>query len=67
VSFPTTYRTSYLGVTGFSPNGIAVAPNGTVYLDTFYGNGYADRSALVAIAPGGHASLLWTQGPPKGA
>jgi sugar lactone lactonase YvrE len=67
VTFPTTYRTSYLGITGFSPNGIAVAPNGTVYLDTFYGNGYADRSALVAIAPGGHASLLWTQGPPKGA
>ena len=65
-SFPRTDRTSYLGVTGFSPDGIAVAPNGAIYLDTFYGNGYADKSAVVYIAPSGHASLLWTAGPPKG-
>ena len=66
VSFPRTDRTSYLGVTGFSPDGIAVAQNGAIYLDTFYGNGYADKSALVDIAPSGHAALLWTAGPPKG-
>ncbi|MGD0394370.1 MAG: hypothetical protein ABSC41_17230 [Acidimicrobiales bacterium] len=65
-SFPTTDRTSYLGVTGFSPDGIAVAPNGAIYLDTFYGNGYADKSALVDIAPSGHPSLLWAASPPKG-
>lgn len=65
VSFPTTDRTAYLGITGFSPDGIAVAPNGDIYLDTYYGNGYADKSALVVISPGGNASLLWTRTPPK--
>lgn len=64
VSFPTTDRTSYLGVTGFSPDGIAVDPNGDIYLDTFYGNGYADESALVRIGVSGRASLLWTADPP---
>jgi hypothetical protein len=56
---------SYLGITGFSPNGIAVGPNGTIYLDTFYGNGFADESALVMI-PGegsGLPSLLWSGRP----
>jgi DNA-binding beta-propeller fold protein YncE len=65
VSFPTTAKVSYLGVTGFSPNGIAVGANGTIYLDTFYGNGFADKSALVMI-PGegsGPPSLLWSGRP----
>jgi sugar lactone lactonase YvrE len=65
VSFPTTDRTTYLGITGFSPDGIAVAPDGDIYLDTFYGNGYADKSALVVISPGGNASLLWARNPAK--
>jgi sugar lactone lactonase YvrE len=66
VSFPTTDKVSYLGITGFSPNGIAVAPGGTIYLDTFYGNGFADKSALIMIpAPGsGSPSLLWEQHSP---
>ena len=66
VSFPTTDKVSYLGITGFSPNGIAMAPGGTIYLDTFYGNGYADKSALVMIpAQGaGSPSLLWEQRSP---
>ena len=59
VQFPRTSRTTYLGVTGFSPDGIAVAPDGTIYLDTFYGNGFADESAIIAISPEGRASLLW--------
>jgi len=66
VSFPTTNKVSYLGVTGFSPNGIAVAPGGTLYLDTFYGNGFADKSALIMIPPqgAGSPSLLWEQRSP---
>ena len=65
VDFPTTAKVSYLGVTGFSPNGIAVGSDGAIYLDTFYGNGYADKSALVMI-PGegsGLPSLLWSGRP----
>jgi len=59
--FPTTDKVSYLGITGFSPNGIAIAPGDTTYLDTFYGNGYTDKSALVVIPPhgAGSPSLLW--------
>jgi hypothetical protein len=66
ISFPTTDKVSYLGITGFSPNGIVVAPGGTVYLDTFYGNGYADKSALIMIPPqgAGSPSLLWEQSSP---
>jgi sugar lactone lactonase YvrE len=65
VSFPTTAKVSYLGVTGFSPNGIAVDSDGTIYLDTYYGNGYADKSALISIAAdgSGSASLLWSGRP----
>jgi sugar lactone lactonase YvrE len=62
VAFPTTSRVSYLGITGFSPNGIAVASNGDIYLDTFYGNGYADKSALIMINRRGSPSLLWEHG-----
>ena len=66
LSFPTTDKVSYLGITGFSPNGIAKGPEGTFYLDTFYGNGYADKSALIMIpAQGaGSPSLLWEQRSP---
>ncbi len=62
LSFPTTDKVSYLGITGFSPNGIAVGTNGTIYLDTFYGNGYADKSALVSVPAEGSGppSLLWS-------
>jgi sugar lactone lactonase YvrE len=65
VSFPTTAKVSYLGITGFSPNGIAVGTNGTMYLDTFYGNGYANNSALVMIPEQGSGlpSLLWSGRP----
>jgi hypothetical protein len=34
ISFPTTDKASYLGITGFSPNGIATGLEGTFYLDT---------------------------------
>ena len=66
VRFPTTDKVSYLGITGFSPNGIAVGPGGTMYLDTFYGNGYTDKSALIMIPAQGDGapSLLWVQRAP---
>jgi sugar lactone lactonase YvrE len=66
LSFPTSDKVSYLGITGFSPNGIAIAPGDTTYLDTFYGNGYTDKSALVMIPPqgAGSPSLLWEQRSP---
>lgn len=50
----------FLGIHGFSPNGIAVGRDGVIYTDTFYGNGYTDKSALVAISPDGQSSrILW--------
>lgn len=61
--FPTTDKITYLGITGFSPDGIAVGPNGSIYLDTFYGNGYADKSAIIVVAGygSGKPSSLWEQ------
>ncbi len=48
------------GINGFSPNGIAVGRDGTIYADTSYGNGFTNRSALVAISPDGQSSnSLW--------
>ena len=66
LSFPRTDKASYLGITGFSPNGIAIAPGDTLYLDTYYGNGYADKSALIMIPPqgAGSSSVLWEQRSP---
>ena len=45
---------------GFSPNGLAVGADGTIYVDTFYGNGFTDRTALVSIsADGASSQVLW--------
>ena len=49
----------HLGVTGFLPDGIAVAPDGVLYLDTWSGNGWADKTALIEIRPDGAASVIW--------
>ena len=47
------------GISGFLPNGIAVGPGGVIYLDTYAGNGYTSRTALIAIRPGGQVRVLW--------
>jgi hypothetical protein len=54
----------FQGVHSFNPNGIAISPNGTIYIDTFWGNGYSSKSAIAEISPNGRSSLLWEQIPP---
>jgi sugar lactone lactonase YvrE len=50
---------SFLKLNGFSPGGIAVAPNGTVDLDSDQGNGFSWVSSIVELEPNGKAKLLW--------
>lgn len=38
---------------GFQPDGIAVAPDGTILVDTFSGNGWTDSTSLAEIPRGG--------------
>jgi sugar lactone lactonase YvrE len=38
---------------GFDPNGIAVAPDGTIFVDTFSGNGWTDATSVAAFPPHG--------------
>jgi hypothetical protein len=52
-------RTHPPGISGFLPNGIAVAANGAIYLDTNAGNGYSRTTALVEIDPNRHMRVLW--------
>jgi DNA-binding beta-propeller fold protein YncE len=47
-----------VGITGFLPDGIAIAPNGTIYLDT-WPNGYANKTALIEIRPRGTVRVIW--------
>ena len=47
------------GIRGFRPNGIAVAPDGTIFTDTDLGNGVARQSALIKFRPGGRIHVLW--------
>jgi sugar lactone lactonase YvrE len=47
------------GIRGFQPNGIAVGPDGVIYLDTYAGNGYSAKTALIAVRPGGQVQVLW--------
>jgi sugar lactone lactonase YvrE len=42
VAFPS-YDRAFHGIRNFQPNGIAVTPNGTIYVDTFWGNGYSQQ------------------------
>ena len=47
----------------FQEDGVAVAPDGTIYTDTFVGNGYTNQTALAAVTPDGKARLLRTTTP----
>jgi hypothetical protein len=46
-------------IKGFLPGGIAVAADGTLYLDTWNGNGYASKTALIEVSPARKARLIW--------
>ncbi|HLN16551.1 MAG TPA: hypothetical protein VK277_07380 [Acidimicrobiales bacterium] len=58
--FPGGYRVkaTFHGVSAFSPDGIAIASDGSIYVDTF-GDGFSNRSAIAVIRPDGTSSLLW--------
>jgi sugar lactone lactonase YvrE len=47
------------GLRGFLPNGIAAGPDGVIYLDTYAGNGYSAKTALIEVRPGGQVRVLW--------
>jgi DNA-binding beta-propeller fold protein YncE len=47
------------GVEHFLPDGIAVSPDGTIYVDTDRGNGWSNRGAIVALGAGGRVRVLW--------
>jgi sugar lactone lactonase YvrE len=55
---------TFAGVRDLSPGGIAVSRDGTIYVDTFSGNGYSDRTAIVAIDAHGQGWRLWAAGGP---
>lgn len=47
------------GIGIFLPNGIALAQNGDLYLDSDPGNGWGDRAMLLVVHPGGQLRVLW--------
>jgi serine/threonine-protein kinase len=49
----------FSGVGAFEIDGVAQSNNGTIYVDTDAGNGYASKSAIAEISPSGSARLLW--------
>lgn len=48
-----------LGVGAFEVDGIAFAPDGAMYVDTYAGNGDAHESAIAEITPSGQVRLIW--------
>lgn len=43
----------------FLPDGIAVAGDGSIYVDTYRGNGWASRSLIAVIRPDRSIRVLW--------
>jgi sugar lactone lactonase YvrE len=41
------------------PNGIAITPAGTIYLDTWVGNGWSTQTALYKLGTGGQPTFIW--------
>jgi hypothetical protein len=60
------YPGLFHGIHGFSPNGVAIGRDGSIYVDTFYGNGYTDTTAIAEISPSGRSTILWESRPPRG-
>jgi serine/threonine protein kinase, bacterial len=60
-TFPGGYKAKVLfhGINGFSPDGIAIDSSGSIFVDTYYGNGYATESAIAVVRPNGTSALLW--------
>jgi hypothetical protein len=52
-------RHNQTGIRGFLPDGIAVTPNGTIYLDTWDDNGWASKTALIETSPNGRTTVIW--------
>jgi hypothetical protein len=48
-----------IAINGFAPDGIAIAPGQTIYIDTWSGNGYAAKTALAEIKPNGIPHVIW--------
>jgi sugar lactone lactonase YvrE len=46
-------------------DGVAVGPNGDVYLDTNVGNSFTTESELVRLRPSGQATILWNSSSPS--
>jgi sugar lactone lactonase YvrE len=51
---------------GFQPDGIAVAPDGTVFVDTFSGNGWTDATSVAEIPRGGQPHQITINTPVLG-
>jgi hypothetical protein len=47
----------------FQEDGVAVARDGTIFVDTLVGNGYTNQTAVAAVSPDGQARLLRTTTP----
>jgi sugar lactone lactonase YvrE len=47
------------GIHGFLPDGIATTAAGAIYLDTYAGNGYAAKTALIEVTPAGRIRVIW--------
>jgi hypothetical protein len=62
-SFPIGMNGSFDGVHGFLPNGIAVNSEGNILVDTAYGNGFTQKTAIAEIDPSnGKSTILWERG-----
>jgi len=52
------YPSGGAGSGAFQPDGVAVAADGTIDIDTALGNGWTTETAIAAVAPDGHAQIL---------
>jgi hypothetical protein len=41
------------------PDGIAIASSGTIYIDTWLGNGWSTQTALAKLSASGPPTIIW--------